>query len=96
MNIHVRAPATSANIGPGFDVAGVALDLWNELEVDDGDEPADEEIAVAWRLIGHEEGIFCERASAAGIAGLGQFARAGERVVCILTGHGLKDPEAVT
>ena len=43
MNIHVRAPATSANIGPGFDVAGVALDLWNELEVGDGDEPADEE-----------------------------------------------------
>ncbi len=31
--IHVRAPATSANIGSGFDCAGVALDLWNELEV---------------------------------------------------------------
>lgn len=28
-----RAPATSANIGPGFDCAGVALDLWNELEI---------------------------------------------------------------
>jgi threonine synthase len=55
----------------------------------------DAEIAAAWRLIGHEEGIFCERASAAGIAGLGQFTRDGERVVCILTGHGLKDPEAV-
>jgi homoserine kinase len=33
----VRAPATSANIGPGFDCAGVALDLWNELELTDGD-----------------------------------------------------------
>ncbi|HVA32183.1 MAG TPA: hypothetical protein VMU58_13040 [Gaiellaceae bacterium] len=33
MTIHVRAPATSANLGPGFDVAAVALDLWNELEV---------------------------------------------------------------
>jgi threonine synthase len=55
----------------------------------------DDEIAAAWRLIGHEEGIFCERASAAGIAGLAQFAREGERVVCVLTGHGLKDPEAV-
>ncbi|MCS7007332.1 MAG: hypothetical protein NZL88_07245, partial [Gaiellaceae bacterium] len=32
----VRAPATSANLGPGFDCAGVALDLWNELELDDG------------------------------------------------------------
>ena len=33
----VRAPATSANLGPGFDCAAVALDLWNELEVTDGD-----------------------------------------------------------
>jgi homoserine kinase len=33
MTIHVRAPATSANLGAGFDVAAVALDLWNELEV---------------------------------------------------------------
>lgn len=29
----MRAPATSANLGPGFDCAAVALDLWNELEV---------------------------------------------------------------
>jgi homoserine kinase len=33
----VRAPATSANLGPGFDTAAVALDLWNELEVSDGE-----------------------------------------------------------
>jgi homoserine kinase len=33
----VRAPATSANLGPGFDSAAVALELWNELEVSDGD-----------------------------------------------------------
>ncbi len=33
----VRAPATSANLGPGFDCAAVALDLWNEVEVTDGD-----------------------------------------------------------
>lgn len=33
----VRAPATSANLGAGFDCAGVALDLWNELELTDGD-----------------------------------------------------------
>ena len=33
----VRAPATSANLGPGFDCAAVALDLWNELELADGD-----------------------------------------------------------
>jgi homoserine kinase len=33
MTIRVRAPATTANVGPGFDCAAVALDLWNELEV---------------------------------------------------------------
>ena len=33
----VRAPATSANLGPGFDCAAVALELWNELEVTDGE-----------------------------------------------------------
>jgi homoserine kinase len=31
--IRVRAPATTANLGPGFDCAAAALDLWNELEV---------------------------------------------------------------
>jgi homoserine kinase len=35
--IHVRAPATTANLGAGFDCAGLALDLWNELEVGEGD-----------------------------------------------------------
>jgi homoserine kinase len=34
--VRVRAPASSANLGPGFDCAAVALDLWNELEVTDG------------------------------------------------------------
>lgn len=33
----VRAPATSANLGPAFDSAAVAVDLWNELEVTDGE-----------------------------------------------------------
>jgi homoserine kinase len=32
-SIHVRAPATTANVGSAFDCAGIALDLWNELEV---------------------------------------------------------------
>lgn len=41
-SIHVRAPATTANLGAGFDVAGVALDLWNELEVGEADGPVDE------------------------------------------------------
>jgi homoserine kinase len=42
VTIRVRAPATSANLGPAFDCAGVALDLWNELDVSEGDAPADE------------------------------------------------------
>lgn len=39
--IHVRAPATTANLGAGFDCAGAALDLWNELELVEGDGPAE-------------------------------------------------------
>ena len=35
--MRLRAPATSANIGPGFDAAAVALDLWNELVVEPGE-----------------------------------------------------------
>jgi homoserine kinase len=42
VTIHVRAPATTANIGPGFDCVAAALDLWNELEVEDGDGDANE------------------------------------------------------
>ena len=33
----VRAPASTANVGPGFDCAAIALELWNELEVSEGD-----------------------------------------------------------
>jgi threonine synthase len=52
----------------------------------------DEQIAAARELLGREEGLYCEPASAAGIAALDRSARAGERVVCVVTGHGLKDP----
>jgi len=52
----------------------------------------DEEIAAARELLGREEGLYCEPASAAGIAALDRSARPGERVVCVVTGHGLKDP----
>ena len=41
MTIHVRAPATTANLGAGFDIAGAALELWNELEVGDADGEVD-------------------------------------------------------
>src|SRR5579859_6939586 len=39
--IVVRAPATSANMGPGFDCLGLALDLWNEVEAVPGDAQRD-------------------------------------------------------
>ncbi len=34
MKLTARAPATSANLGPGFDCFGLALDLWNEVQID--------------------------------------------------------------
>lgn len=34
MQFSVRAPASSANLGPGFDAIGIALDLWNEITID--------------------------------------------------------------
>ncbi len=59
---------------------------------------SDAEILEAYKLVAETEGIFCEPASAASIAGvirLGResFFRKGERIVCTLTGHGLKDPD---
>ena len=42
MRFSVRAPATVANLGPGFDCLALALDLWNEFEIDTGGEPGAE------------------------------------------------------
>jgi threonine synthase len=54
----------------------------------------DDEIVAAYRLLAAEEGVFCEPASAASVAGLLKHgARGARRVVCVLTGHGLKDPQ---
>jgi threonine synthase len=54
----------------------------------------DEELLEWWRAVARLEGVFCELASAAGVAGVAQVRPTG-RVVCVLTGHGLKDPDAV-
>jgi threonine synthase len=61
---------------------------------------SDAEILAAQRQVVQLEGIFCEPASAAGVAGVRRLAGdrrigADEVVVCVLTGHGLKDPDAV-
>jgi threonine synthase len=54
----------------------------------------DEEILEAYRYLAREESVFCEPASAASVAGLIKAGvPAGSRVVCVLTGHGLKDPD---
>ncbi|RMH52062.1 MAG: threonine synthase [Zetaproteobacteria bacterium] len=58
----------------------------------------DEEILEAYNMLASLEGVFCEPASAASVAGVikrnraGLF-RPGDAIVCTLTGHGLKDPE---
>ena len=54
---------------------------------------SDAEILEAYMLLGSREGVFCEPASAASVAGLLKHGAEG-RVVCVLTGHGLKDPQA--
>ncbi len=57
---------------------------------------SDEEIISAYKLVASTEGVFCEPASAASIAGLikyGSEIPKGSNVVCVLTGHGLKDPD---
>ena len=57
---------------------------------------SDAEILEAWGMLSREEGLFCEPSSAAGVAALlRELPPAGSRVVCVVTGHGLKDPEAV-
>lgn len=59
---------------------------------------SDKEILAAYKLLADKEGVFVEPASAASVAGLikkskkGYFTK-GSTVVCILTGHGLKDPD---
>ena len=63
------------------------------------DAVSDDDIMEAYTLMARREGIFCEPASAASVAGLLKLARGGMRfdrnkVVCVITGSGLKDPDA--
>ncbi|MFH1715638.1 MAG: threonine synthase [Elusimicrobiota bacterium] len=60
----------------------------------------DEEILDAYKLLASQEGVFCEPASAASLAGLIKYLQKGyfkdikkKKIVCVLTGHGLKDPD---
>jgi len=62
------------------------------------DECSDEEILAAQKMLSTNEGIFCEPASAASLAGAIRDIKSGKipegsKIVCTLTGHGLKDPD---
>ena len=55
---------------------------------------SDEQILAAYKFLADHEGVFCEPASAASVAGLlTHGAQGAQTVVCVLTGHGLKDPQ---
>ncbi len=85
--IRVGNPASWQSALKARDESGGAIDM-----------VSDREIVEAYRLMAQMEGIFCEPASAAGVAGLLKLSRAGlhlkgKKVVCIITGSGLKDPD---
>jgi threonine synthase len=57
-------------------------------------EVSDEEMLAAYRLLARDESVFCEVASAAPVAGILKLgAPPGARVVCVITGNGLKEPD---
>ncbi|MGZ8437958.1 MAG: threonine synthase [Candidatus Limnocylindrales bacterium] len=84
--IRIGAPASWTKAIDARDASGGRIDA-----------VSDDEILAAYRALARQEGIFCEPASAAGVAGVIRTAVGGELdhdalVVCVLTGHGLKDP----
>jgi threonine synthase len=85
--IRVGNPASWSGAVAARDESGGAIDA-----------VSDEEILDAYGFLARSEGIFCEPASAAAVAGLRRRARDGSvrgmrRIVCVLTGSGLKDPD---
>jgi len=88
--------ATAIRIGnpASWKQAERARDLSNGII----DSVTDDEIVEAYKLLASSEGVLCEPASAASVAGLikshkKQMVQAGSKIVCILTGNGLKDPD---
>jgi threonine synthase len=82
--IRIADPVHRTEVGRALEVAGGQIVTLPE-----------EELIAAWRDLATMEGIFCEPASAAGIAGLrAQQVERGSLAVCIVTGHGLKDADA--
>jgi len=87
--IRIGNPASWQGAEAARDESGGVIEAVSDAEI----------VEMQRRIIGLE-GVFCEPASAAGVAGVARMAAEGrihasEGVVCILTGHGLKDPDAV-
>jgi threonine synthase len=82
--IRISKPAHADEAQRAVEESGGAI-----LALDDG------VIMEAWGLLAREEGVFCEPSSAAGLAALLAEPPGDGRVVCVITGHGLKDPDAV-
>ncbi|MDD4953770.1 MAG: threonine synthase, partial [Candidatus Omnitrophica bacterium] len=86
--IRIGNPASWSQAEAARDESGGLIDM-----------VSDKEIVAAYKLLAAREGVFVEPASAASIAGLLKLAkkkffhRPSTRIVCILTGHGLKDPD---
>ena len=89
---HPETVATAIRIGNPASWQG-ALDAASASDGSIG-MVTDDEILAAWKLLAREESVFCEPASAAGVAGLlAKGVPSGVTVVCVLTGNGLKDPD---
>ncbi|PZC43107.1 MAG: threonine synthase [Chloroflexi bacterium] len=93
---HPETIATAIRIGKPASWAGAVA----ARDQSGGDIQAvsDDQILHAYRHLAREEGVFCEPASAACVAGLLQLPQrgvdlSGARIVCIITGSGLKDPD---
>jgi threonine synthase len=87
--IRIGNPASWTGAVAARDESGGSIEALPDAEI----------LAMQLRIL-RTEGVFCEPASAAGVAGVERLAREGrlhrsEGVVCILTGHGLKDPDVV-
>jgi threonine synthase len=92
---HPETVATAIRIGKparGEEALAAARDSGGVIR-----DVTDDEILAAQRLLAQKEGVFCEPASAAGIAGVLKYRDAGlpfgDTLVAVITGHGLKDPQ---
>jgi threonine synthase len=97
--LHPETVATAIRVGDP-----ASADLARRARDESGgriDSVTDDEIVSAYRDLARHEGVFCEPASAASVAGIRKLAAEGAidpgaTIVCVLTGHGLKDPDFAT